>query len=157
SRARGVRSAVDADNAAARGAVRSGAADPDHRARWRFAEHDPQHLSIRPDRTPGVEYPVRVHRGIARRHDARRSAVRGRDAAPRGLRLRTGDRVRHARSRARCAARGAGRTSLMAAVLRSAVTATPWLGPREVAEDRRWPLLHIGGNYSAELPGHIVD
>jgi aspartate/methionine/tyrosine aminotransferase len=45
----------------------------------------------------------------------------------------------------------------MTAVLRSAVTESPWLGPREVAEGRPWPLLHIGGNYSAELPGHIVE
>jgi aspartate/methionine/tyrosine aminotransferase len=45
----------------------------------------------------------------------------------------------------------------MPPALRRAVAEAPWLGPREVAEDRPWPLLHIGGNYSAELPAHIVD
>jgi aspartate/methionine/tyrosine aminotransferase len=42
-------------------------------------------------------------------------------------------------------------------VLRSALVEAPWLGPREVAEARLWPLLHVGGNYSAELPAHIVE
>lgn len=45
----------------------------------------------------------------------------------------------------------------MLPVLRRAVTESPWLGPRQVAERRPWPLLHIGGNYSAELPQHIVE
>lgn len=33
----------------------------------------------------------------------------------------------------------------------------PWLGPREVIEERGWPMLNLAGTPSVDLPDHVVE